>query len=117
MGIGTRIAKSVLKSTVVAAKPDHVSGEVKRLSNFYTGKKLNPAWVAGIGGASILGSNMKHGFEQGASMPLQLATQRDMQYYGAPDIMMYDGVGQQRAPVDMNASGSIVFGLHNMRRG
>ncbi|UOE58097.1 hypothetical protein [Cytobacillus oceanisediminis] len=101
---------------IVEAKPNK-QGSISRMSNFYTGKRLNPLVVGGVGAAYLAGTNGKHAIEKNSIEPLRLATQRDVQHLGAPDIMMYDGVGQDKAPSNLNANGSIVFGLHNMRRG
>lgn len=89
----------------------------ERLENLYTGKKANP-WVVGAAGATLLGTSFtKDAWNHHVFGKLQKATNYDVQDYGAPDIMMYDGVGQERAPKNLNADGSIVFGLHNMRKG
>ncbi|PFB64476.1 hypothetical protein COK00_12120 [Bacillus cereus] len=104
--------KNIVKSTFVDTKDKE-----KTLSNFYTGKKLNPKHVMAVGGGYLAINNAKLGFEHKTIEPLRLATMNNYQEMGAPDIMMYDGVGQERAPKNLNADGSIVFGLHNNRRG
>lgn len=70
-----------------------------------------------VGGGYLAINNAKLGFEHKTIEPLRLATMNNYQEMGAPDVMMYDGVGQERAPKNLNADGSIVFGLHNNRRG
>ena len=89
----------------------------KNIGNVWTGKRLNPVHVAGAGGLYLGGKTLKQSVEYNTIQPLQLATYNNYQEQGAPDIMSYDGVGQQAAPKNMNADGSIVFGLHNMRKG
>lgn len=98
---------------------DKKTGEVgaQKLSNFYTGKKANPVWVAGIGATYLGAKNIHEGTKESTTGRLQLATMNDFQEIGAPDIMMYDGVSQNSAPKNMNADGSLVFGLHNSRKG
>ena len=89
----------------------------ERLDNLYTGKRINP-WIGGAAGAVWFGGSFtKASWEHEVFAPIRRASNHDVQEYGSPDIMMYDGVGQQRAPKNLNADGSIVFGLHNMRRG
>jgi hypothetical protein len=108
-----KLIKSQKYGPITNAK--EIDGTTKRAENLWTRKKLNPAWVVGASGAYIAGSNMKSSMEK-QTLPLKLATMNPTQY-GAPDIMSYDGVAQNRAPKNMNADGSLVFGLHNMRRG
>lgn len=93
-------------------------GNVKKsLGNLYTGKRMNSLYVAGGGAAFLAINNSKHGLETKMA-PLELATKNDFQYLGSPDILMYDGVGQKpNTPKNLNASGDVVFGLHNSRRG
>ncbi|MFE4029184.1 hypothetical protein ACFX4N_23805 [Priestia sp. YIM B13551] len=111
-----KAAKKVAKTTFIDVK--NKDGEVqKNLANFYTGKKLNPVHAAALGGAYLGGQSMYQSLQKQTITPLKLATMNDYQEIGAPDIMMYDGVGQDRAPKNLNADGSIVFGLHNMRKG
>ncbi|MES9681839.1 hypothetical protein ABWK22_02740 [Gottfriedia acidiceleris] len=94
------------------------NGEIKKsLSNVYTGKKLNPVYVGAAATAYLGFKQAKHGFETKTIAPLKLATMSNYQEQGAPDVMMYDGVGQDRAPKNLNANGSLVFGLHNSRKG
>ncbi|MEX3713539.1 hypothetical protein ABFV99_14140 [Cytobacillus horneckiae] len=94
------------------------NGDVqKKLGNFYTGKKINPLYVGGAGAAYLVGKQTFKDVEKSTIGPLNLATKNDYQHLGAPDVMMYDGVGQERAPSNMNAEGNLVFGLHNMRKG
>lgn len=89
----------------------------ERLSNFYTGKRANPLWVGAIGGGYLMTKNTMASYDKEVTMPLKLATQNAVNY-GPPDIMSADGVDQESsAPRDLNASGDIVFGLHNRRRG
>lgn len=89
----------------------------KNIGNVWTGKKINPVHFAGAGGVYLGGKMLEGSFKHNTIQKLELATYNDYQEYGAPDIMSYDGVGQQAAPKNMNADGSIVFGLHNMRKG
>lgn len=98
---------------------DKKTGEVGKesLHNLYTGKRANPVWVAGIGATYIGAQNLKQGYKANTTDRLQLATMNNYQELGAPDIMMYDGVAQNSAPQNLNADGSLVFGLHNSRKG
>lgn len=105
-----------IKKPIIDVK-DKEGNIKKSLGNLYTGKKANPLWVGAAGGAYLVGKNLYKSADKQTMQPLKLATMNNYQEIGAPDIMMYDGVGQERAPKNMNADGSIVFGLHNMRRG
>lgn len=93
-----------------------INGETQRMENFYTGKKMSPLWVGGAGLAFLAGSNAKNSFEHNVTMQIGLAT-KNAEHYGKPDVLMYDGVSQERAPKNLNAEGSLVMGLHNMRKG
>lgn len=106
------VGKTALKD--VKRKDGQVS---KTLGNIYTGKKLNPVHVGVASAAYLGGSFFKENVEHKSMKQLDLATKNDMQNYGAPDILSYDGVSQQRAPQNLNANGSLVFGLHNSRKG
>lgn len=120
---GAKKSAQYVNSKVQIKKPfidtvDKKTGEVgkKTMSNFYTGKKANPFYVGGAGAIYLAGTNAY----KGTQVPLdrlKLATMNDFQNYGAPDVMMYDGVAQQQAPKNLNADGSLVFGLHNSRKG
>ena len=89
----------------------------KNIGNVWTGKKLNPLHVAGAGGLYVGAKALEGSFKHNTVQKLEIATYNDYQEYGSPDIMSYDGVGQKAAPKNMNADGSIVFGLHNLRKG
>jgi hypothetical protein len=108
--------KKAIKSSVINAKDK--DGNIKKtLGNVYTGKKLNPIHVGVVGGVFLGGQYAKKSMGHNSIEPLKLATMNNYQEMGAPDVMMYDGVGQERAPKNLNANGSIVFGLHNSRKG
>lgn len=109
--------KKIVKSSVIDVK-DKKTGEVKKnLGNLYTGKKINPKHLA-IGGTAVIGGQyLAAAHEQKTTGHLKLATMNNYAEIGAPEIMNYDGVGQQKAPSDLNAHGSLVFGLHNGRKG
>lgn len=93
-------------------------GNIKsNLGNLYTGKKVNPLYVGAAAAAYLGGRNIYNSIESQTVKPLKLATMNNYQELGAPDVMMYDGVGQERAPRNLNANGSLVFGLHNSRKG
>lgn len=110
--IGLDTTKKVAKSTFIDTK-----NKEKTLGNFYTGKKLNPKHLA-IGGGAFLGaSTLKSSFEASTTAPIRLATMNDYQRMGASEIMSYDGVGQEPTPQNLNAHGSLVFGLHAGRKG
>lgn len=112
---------SQLKSPIIDVKT--IDGKTKsgldpkNAGNLWTGKRINPVHFAGAGGAYLGGKFLAGSLKHETIQPLQLATYNNYQEQGAPDIMSYDGVGQQAAPKNMNADGSIVFGLHNMRKG
>lgn len=120
---GTKKSAQYINSKAQFTKPfidvvDKETGEVgkKTMHNFYTGKKANPLYVGVIGGGYLAATNAY----KGTQVPLdrlKLATMNDFQNYGAPDVMMYDGVSQDQAPKNLNADGSLVFGLHNSRKG
>ncbi|MEK1829092.1 hypothetical protein AAAC51_08035 [Priestia megaterium] len=111
-----KTGKKIVKSTIKDVKPDK-NGKTKKLQNLYTGKKLNPLHVSAVGLGYMGYQATKEGLQANTLTPIKLATMNDYQEIGAPDIMMYDGVSQERAPRNLNADGSLVFGLHNMRRG
>lgn len=121
--VGTKNAASKFVSEKVQPKKIFIDAKDRdgkpkeRLDNLYTGKRANP-WVVGTVGAGLMGVNFaKDGWNHHVFGQLERATNYDVQEYGAPDVMMYDGVGQERAPKNLNANGSLVFGLHNMRKG
>ncbi|EJQ11512.1 hypothetical protein ABHP49_002352 [Bacillus cereus] len=101
---------NIIKSTFIDTK-----NKKKTLANLYTGKKLNPKHVAVVGGGYLAFNQAKMGYEYQMA-PLKQATMNNYKYIGPPEIMMYDGVGQERIPKDSNVDGSIVFDLHNNRR-
>lgn len=117
LNAGAAVPKNIVKSTFkdVVGKdglPD------KKLGNFYTGKKINPIHLGVGGAAAIGGSFMVGGANSHYKEPLRLATMNNYQEYGAPDVMSYDGVSQgSSTPRNLNATGDIVFGLHNGRKG
>lgn len=116
--VGTASAetsKKAVKSTFINVKPKD-GKPAERLENLYTGKRLNPIHGTAAAGLYLAGSNMKSSVERPFAQ-LQLAVQNNYAEIGSPNIMSYDGVGQQSAPKNLNANGSIVFGLHNMRKG
>lgn len=102
---------NIIKSTFIDTK-----NKKKTLANLYTGKKLNPKHVAVVGGGYLAFNQAKMGYEYQMG-PLKRATMNDYQYIGLPEIMMYDGVGQERGSKNLNVDGSIVFDLHNNRKG
>lgn len=103
---------------IIDAKPSKATGETERLSNLYTGKRLNPTWVGALGGGYMVGKSAYSEARQNIFGDLDLATQNYVGS-GSADIMNYDGVSNERvgAPSNLNATGDIVFGLHNQRRG
>ncbi|MED3396437.1 MULTISPECIES: hypothetical protein [Bacillus cereus group] len=103
--------KKIIKSTFIDTK-----NKKKTLGNLYTGKRINPKHFAVIGGGYLAFNQAKMSFEYQMD-PLKRATMNDFQYIGSPEIMMYDGVGQERVSKNLNVDGSIVFDLHNNRRG
>ncbi|EHL75788.1 MULTISPECIES: hypothetical protein [Bacillus cereus group] len=103
--------KKIIKSTFIDTK-----NKEKSWRNLYTGKKLNPKHVLVAGGGYLAFKQAKFGYEYQME-PLKRATLNNYQYIGPPEIMMYDGVGQERVPKNLNVDGSIVFDLHNNRRG
>lgn len=108
--------KAQIKKPIVDARNKDKTIK-KNLGNIYTGKKLNPLYVGAAGAAYLGVKNAKHSIGHSSIEPLKLATMSNYQELGAPDAMMYDGVGQERAPKNLNANGSLVFGLHNSRKG
>lgn len=94
-----------------------INGSRERLSNLYTGKKMNPLWVGGVAGGYV---GTRSAFSM-ATEPIQkvdhLAT--NVVGQGQAEVLSYDGVSNEgsMAPPNLNATGDIVFGLHNRRRG
>lgn len=102
----------------IVDKKDKDGNIMKTWDNLYTGKKLNNLYgVAGAGailGAAYVSSEVA---TSPYLRPLSIA-RKNVEQGGPPEIMMYDGVGQQQsAPRNLNANGDLVFGLHNQRRG
>lgn len=88
---------------------------VKRWDNLYTGKKLNPLYTTiGVGAVTAVTAAQ---IEAGKTMAPITSSIRNVEHGGPPEIMLYDGVGQQSAPSNLNANGNLVFGLHNQRKG
>ncbi|ACK61344.1 TPA: hypothetical protein ACGW6Y_005587 [Bacillus cereus] len=102
---------NIIKSTFIDTK-----NKKKTLSNLYTGKRINPKHFAVVGGGYLAFNQAKMSFEYQIE-PLKRATMNDYQYIGSPEIMMYDGVGQESVSKNLNVDGSIVFDLHNNRKG
>ncbi|WP_242283387.1 hypothetical protein PY144_03965 [Bacillus cereus] len=102
---------NIIKSTFIDTK-----NKKKTLGNLYTGKRINSKHFAAIGGGYLAFNQAKMSFEYQME-PLKRATMNDYQYIGSPEIMMYDGVGKERVSKNLNVDGSIVFDLHNNRRG
>lgn len=109
-------SKKIATSSVIDRKGK--DGNVqKTIGNLWTGKKINPVHLGLAGGAYLAGDAMLSGSQMNYQKPLELATMNNYQQQGAAEIMNYDGVAQQRAPQNLNATGDIVFGLHNGRKG
>lgn len=116
--VNNKIVQPIVKNTTTKPFKDVTDKEgniQKKLSNLYTGKKINPLYVAGAGAGYLAIDNAKEGFRVQLT-PLDIAT-RNVEYQGSPDIMMYDGVRQSSSPRNLNATGDVVLGLHNKRRG
>lgn len=96
-------------------KVDKDGNVVKSWDNLYTGKKLNPIYST-LGVGAVAAANAVD-YKASAFMAPITASQKNVEHGGPPEIMLYDGVGQQSAPNHLNANGSLVFGLHNQRRG
>lgn len=91
-------------------------GSIKKSwDTLYTGKKLNPLYTTvGVGAIAAMTATQIH---VGKSMAPITSSMKNVEHIGSPEIMLYDGVGQQSAPNHLNANGNLVFGLHNQRRG
>jgi hypothetical protein len=117
MAVGAKIAGKLgnfIKKDIIV---DDKAG--KAWHNGFTGKKMSNHWslyTAGIAvGAAAYGVNE---WKRAAELPkLKKGAQFDVGYIGRPDVMEADGVGSAPAPRNLNATGDIVFGLHNGRRG
>lgn len=101
-------------------------GVVKKVEpgfdNAYTGYKMKSAphlLVAGAGvayaaGAYAFGSGETKTFENISTRAQKIG---EVSYGGQPDVMDADGVGSKTQAPTLGASGDLVFGLHNNRRG
>jgi hypothetical protein len=116
-----RIGKAIGSATGKFAKRLIVDAkEGPAWHNLYTGKKMNnnPLLVGGVAVAALAyGSAQAEGKKELAMGQLKRGATYDVGYLGKPDILEADGVGSGNAPRNLNAEGSIVFGLHNGRRG
>src|SRR4051812_15243356 len=72
IGKAEKAVVKTIKSPIINAK--EVDGSRERLSNFYTGKKINPLHMAVIGGGYLAATNSYNGASH-ALQPLRLATQ------------------------------------------
>lgn len=84
----------------------------KTIFNGYTGLKTGGFATAGAFGAATLWGTAT--YEPVAAKKGMEAVQTD--YVGQAPVQNYDGVGNGTAPT-LGASGNMVFGLHNSRRG
>lgn len=99
------------------AKADKTTGATQRLSNLYTGKRLNPGVMGTLAGGYLVSKAGVETTKDTLFGEMDLAT-RNYIGSGPADIMNYDGVDRRSStPKDLNATGDIVFGLHNQRRG
>lgn len=80
--------------------------------NGYTGLKTTGFATAGAFGAAYLWGTAT--YEPVAAKKGMESVQTD--YVGQAPVQNYDGVGNGTAPT-LGASGNMVFGLHNSRRG
>lgn len=115
LGLKNAAIGTVKSSVKNVKKVDGV--ESKRMGNMWTGKKINPLHLGVAGGLYLGAQSMGESINFKTKAGLDMAIANDYQNYGAPDVMSYDGVSQQRAPQNLNANGSLVFGLHNNRKG
>jgi hypothetical protein len=114
MGRFSAASGKFMKRLIVDAK------EGPAWHNLYTGKKMNnnPLLIGGVAAAAFGIAAAKAESHKELSMgQLKRGATFDVGYLGKPDIMEADGVGSGGAPRNLNAEGSIVFGLHNGRRG
>lgn len=99
----------------IVDKLDKEGNVVKTWDNLYTGKKLNPLYTTvGVGAVAAVTAAQ---VGVGKAMAPITSSLSNVEHGGPPEIMLYDGVGQQSAPSNLNANGSLVFGLHNQRKG
>lgn len=90
------------------------------IGNFYTGYRESALGTAvGIGASVAITAGYM--FPLGEGGPLQQMRLEpklgEVSYTGAPPVMLADGVGQTTNAPTLNASGDVVLGLHNGRRG
>lgn len=96
-------------------KLDDDGNVAKTWDNLYTGKKLNPLYTTiGVGAVTAVTAAQ---IKAGKTIAPIASSIRNVEHGGPPEIMLYDGVGQQSAPSNLNANGNLVFGLHNQRKG
>lgn len=100
-------------------KLDDEGNVVKSIDNIYTGKKLNPIYSLGgtLAVAGVTAAQIEADRSMAPIMAPIKASKKNVEHIGSPEIMLYDGVGQESAPRNLNAHGDLVFGLHNQRRG
>lgn len=97
------------KFTRVAKALSPVNKVDKNIFNGYTGLKTNG--IATAGAFAVAGAWGLSTFEPVKDKKMMANVQAD--YVGKAPVQNYDGVG---APT-LGASGDMVFGLHNMRKG
>lgn len=111
-----KLLKSPTNGPIIAAKTDK-GRSAERLANLYTGARLNPKWVGGVGGTYVAGKTALSAAEEGLTGQMKRSTMNKVAP-GPAAFTSYDGVGKEaKSASNLNATGDIVFGLHNQRKG
>jgi len=115
---GSALTKAEIKMGKALLKKDEAGA---RFSNAYTGYQMKKApmlAVAGVGGAYTVGS-WQLGDQSGAFSGLSTrgAKLGEVSYGGMPGVFDADGVGTKTKAPTLGATGDMVFGLHNGRKG
>lgn len=120
-GLGKATEKGVKKLFKPAKDAD---GNIKKdFTNMYTGYQMkavpNVALAAGAVGLGALTYSAGRQEQGGGFDGLATRTSKvgKVSYEGSPAIFDADGVGTQTKAPNLGASGDLVFGLHNGRRG
>lgn len=120
--IGDKLVSAEAKAGKALAKATFKkSEEGARFSNMYTGLEMRKASSALVlGGAAIYGAST-YEFGSGQMAGLEgitgLSKPGEVSYGGTPGVFDADGVATKSKAPTLGASGDLVLGLHNNRKG